>query len=68
MSEIMPSWHEVMPPELSRLRPRPVSRSRDDQDDTQLAPLLGTDLTNADMKTRAESSHLLRVSGPSSGP
>jgi hypothetical protein len=68
MTRITASWHEAAPPELSRLRPRLVAHSGDGRDDTQIAPLPGTDLTNADRKTHVESPRLLRVSGPSSGP
>jgi hypothetical protein len=68
MTEITASQPEVAPPELSRLWPRLVARSRDDRDDTLLTPLPRTDLMNADRKTRAESLRLLHVSGPSSSP
>jgi hypothetical protein len=68
MTGIMMSRPDVVPPELSRLRPRLVARSRDGRDDTLPAPLLGTNLTNTDKKTRAESPCLLCISGPSSGP
>jgi hypothetical protein len=59
---------EVAPPELSRLRPRPVAQPRDGRDNTPPAPLPRTDLTNADRKTHAEFSRLLRVSEIFSGP
>jgi hypothetical protein len=68
MTGITTSRHKVAPPELRRLRPRLVAHSGDGRDDTLLTPLPGTNLTNADRKTRAESPRLLRVSGPSSGP
>jgi hypothetical protein len=58
----------VTPLELSQLRPRLVARPGDGRDDTPPAPLPGTDLTNADRKTHAESPRSLCVSGPSSGP
>jgi hypothetical protein len=68
MTGITASRPEAAPPELSRLRPRLVARSGDGQDNTLPAPLPGTNLTNADRKTRAGSSRLLRVSEASSGP
>jgi hypothetical protein len=68
MTGITSSWHEVAPPELSRLRPRLVARFGGGRDDTLPTPLPGTDLMNADRKTRAESPRLLRVSRPFSGP
>jgi hypothetical protein len=68
MTRITVSWPEIAPPELSRLRPRLVARPGDGRDDTLPAPLTGTDLRNADIKTHAGSPRLLRVSGPSSAP
>jgi hypothetical protein len=68
MTRIMASWHEVAPPELSRLWPRLVAYSGDGRDDALPTPLSGTDLTNANRKTRVESLRLLRVSWQSSAP
>jgi hypothetical protein len=68
MTGITASWHTVAPPELSRLQPRLVARSGDGRDDTLPTPLPGTDITNADRKTRAESTCLPHVSGPSIAP
>jgi hypothetical protein len=59
---------EVAPPELSRLRPQLVARPGDGQHDTPPTPLPGTDIMNADKKTHAGFSRLLRAFGPSSGP
>jgi hypothetical protein len=59
---------EVTPPELSRLQPQLLARSGDSRDDTSPTPLPGTDVMNTDNKTHVESSRLLHVSRPSSGP
>jgi hypothetical protein len=68
MTGITVSRLEVTPPELSRLWPQLVARSRDVRDDTSLTPLPGTNVMNTDKKTHVESPCLLRIFGPSSGP
>jgi hypothetical protein len=68
MTGIMASRLEVAPPELSRLWPRLVVRSRDGRDNTIPTPLPRANLMNVERKTRAESLLLPCVSRPSSGP
>jgi hypothetical protein len=62
------SRHEVMPQELSRQQLQLVAQPEDGRDSTSATPLLGTDITIVDRRTRAEYLRLLHVLGPSSGP
>jgi hypothetical protein len=68
MIGITTSLHEVRPPGLSRQRLQLAARPRDRRDSTLATPLLGTDTTIIDKRTRVEYLRSLHVSEPSSGP
>jgi hypothetical protein len=65
---IMASQLGVRPPELSRQRPRLAVLPGDGRGTTTTTPLLGTDITPDDKKTRVECLPLLHALGPFNGP
>jgi hypothetical protein len=67
-TEITTSQLGVMPPELSRQRPRLVVLPGDDRGTTTTTPLPGTNIIPDDRRTHVECLPLLHALGPFSGP
>jgi hypothetical protein len=68
MIGITTSLHEVRPPRLNRQQLQLAARPGDGRGSTSTTPLLGTDTTIVDGRTRVEYRRSPRVSGSFSGP